>query len=308
MGRGSWTTASGPLANDLGRWSVSTGARRAAANRFTDSSTENAARSHESIGVVGNRGRWIRYRHPRERPGCLCSSVLRDTQPVNPIARVLNRLLGLLKWPVALAALIFLPGLVYALYFVIRGIVANPGNCVPFLIGAGAYGAVYIGFAGRRVGFWTILEHELTHVLFALATFHRVVGFSAMRAGGHVRYIGSGNWLIAIAPYFFPLFTLVVIAVLTLLPPRHLAVGAGVLGASVAHHVLSTWSETHRHQTDLRETGWLWNWLFLPSVNAFVLGIVLSYAAGTRSLTAHLSHVREPSLAFFSLLARLLPG
>jgi hypothetical protein len=226
---------------------------------------------------------------------------------VNPIARVLDRVLGWLKWPVAIAALVFLPGLVYALYFVVRGIVAHPGNCVPFLIGAGAYAAVFVMFARRRVGFWTIVEHELTHALFAWATFHRVVGFSAMRSGGHIRYIGRGNWLITIAPYFFPLLTVLVIAVLSFLPPRHLAVGAGVLGASVVHHILSTWSETHRHQTDLREVGWLWSWLFLPAVNAFVLGLVLSYAAGTRSLTAHLSYVKEPSLAFFHLLARLLP-
>jgi hypothetical protein len=227
---------------------------------------------------------------------------------VNPIARILDRLLSWLKWPVAIAALIFLPGLAYALYFVIGGIVDHPGNCIPFLVGAGAYTVIFVVFMGRRIGFLTTLEHELTHAVFAWATFHRVVGFSAMRGGGHVRYIGRGNWLIAIAPYFFPLFTLLVIGVLTLLPPRQLAIGAAVLGASVAHHIMSTWSETHRHQTDLREVGWLWSWLFLPSVNAFVLGIVLSYAAGTRSLTAHLSHVREPSLAFFHLLGRLLPG
>jgi len=167
---------------------------------------------------------------------------------------------------------------------------------------------LFVSLARRRVGFWTIVEHELTHALFAWATFHRVVGFSAMRSGGHIRYIGRGNWLITVAPYFFPTFTLLVIVTLSLFPPKHLAVGAGVLGASVAHHVLSTWSETHRHQTDLRELGWLWCWLFLPSINMFVMGIVLSYAAGMRSLTAHLSYVREPSLAFFHLLAKLLPG
>ncbi|MBA2543157.1 MAG: hypothetical protein H0V17_26180 [Deltaproteobacteria bacterium] len=224
------------------------------------------------------------------------------------IANAFDRVLGWLKWPVGIVALICLPGLAYALYFVVRGIVAAPGNCVPFLAGAAIYAVVFIAALGRRVGFWTIVEHELTHALFAWATFHRVVGFSAMRDGGHIRYIGRGNWLIAIAPYFFPTFTLIVIAVLTFLPPQHLEVGAAILGVAVAHHVFSTWSETHRHQSDLREVGWLWSWMFLPSINAFVLGIILAYAAGTRSLTAHLSHVKGPSLAFFHLLASLLPG
>jgi hypothetical protein len=56
------------------------------------------------------------------------------------------------------------------------------------------------------------------------------------------------------------------------------------------------------------EVGWLWCWLFLPSVKAFVVGIILAYAAGTRSLTAHLAHVKGPSLAFFHMLVKLLPG
>lgn len=227
---------------------------------------------------------------------------------MNPIARFLDTVLAWLKWPVAVAALIFLPGLAYALSFVVRGIVAHPRHVLPFLAGAGVYALVFVGLTRRRVGFWTIVEHELTHALFAWATFHRVVGFSAMRSGGHVRYVGRGNWLIAIAPYFFPTFTVLVIAVLSALPPAHLTLGAVVLGVCVAHHVLSTWMETHRHQTDLREVGWLWSWLFLPSVNAFVLGIVLAYAAGTRSLTAHLVHVKGPSLAFFHWLAARLTG
>ena len=225
---------------------------------------------------------------------------------MNPVAKALDRLLGWLKWPVAALALIFLPGLVYALFVVVRGIFAHPGHCVPFLIGAGIYAGGFVAVFQRRVGLWTIVEHELTHALFAWATFHRVVGFSAMRSGGHVRYLGKGNWLIAVAPYFFPTFTLLVIAGLTFLPPHNLAIGGAILGAAVAHHVLSTWSETHRHQTDLREVGWLWCWMFLPSINAFVLGLVLAYAAGTRSLTAHLAYVRGPSLAFFHLLEKLV--
>jgi len=225
---------------------------------------------------------------------------------MNPLARAIDRVLAWLKWPVAIASLVFLPGLVYALYIVIRGVAAHPGNSVPFLVGAGAYAVFFVALARRRVGFFTIVEHELTHALFAWATFHRVIGFSAMRGGGHIRYVGRGNWLIAIAPYFFPTLTLLVIAVLSWLPPRHLEAGAVVLGIAFAHHVLSTWSETHRHQTDLREVGWLWSWLFLPAINAFVLGLVLAYAAGTRSLTAHLRYVKGPSLAFFHWLVGLV--
>jgi len=228
------------------------------------------------------------------------------TRRVNPVARILDRLLGVLKWPIAIAALILAPGLVYALYFVVLGIAAAPGTCVPFLLGAAAYALAWLVLGGRRLGFWVTLEHELTHALFAWATFHPVVGFRAsLRGGGHIRYLGRGNWLIAIAPYFCPTLSLFAIAALTWAPGHHLVLGGAVLGVTVAYHVLSTWSETHRHQTDLREVGWLFCLPFLVAANAFVLGLLLAYACGARSLTAHLDHVRGPSSAFFHWLVHL---
>jgi hypothetical protein len=222
---------------------------------------------------------------------------------VNPIARVFDRLLGILKWPIAIVAFVLAPGLIYALYFVVRGVVSDPSSCLPFLVGGAAYSLFWLTLKTNRIGFWATLEHELTHALFAWATFHRVVGFSAtMRSGGHIRYTGKGNWLIAIAPYFFPTVSLIAIAVLTWAPGHHLELGGAVLGVTVAYHALSTWSETHRHQTDLREVGWLFCLPFLVAANAFVFGLLISYACGVRSLTAHLDHVRGPSMAFFHWL------
>lgn len=228
---------------------------------------------------------------------------------MNPIARLLDRLLALLKWPIAIVALILLPGLVYSLYFVIRGVMAAPHSCVPFLIGAALYVVFWLALGARRMTLWSTLEHEFTHALFAWLTFHRVVGFGAtMRSGGHIRYIGRGNWLIAIAPYFVPTLSLIVIAVLTWLPPHHMAFGGVILGVTVAYHAISTWSETHRHQSDLREVGWLFSAVFLASANAFVFGLLINYACGMRSITAHLAHVRGPAAAFFHWLVSLLPG
>ena len=159
----------------------------------------------------------------------------------------------------------------------------------------------------RSLGFFATLEHELTHALFAWATFHRVIGFRAtLRSGGHIRYVGRGNWLIAVAPYFFPTISLLVNVVLSWLPGRHLVLGSAVLGVTVAYHALSTWSETHRHQSDLREAGMLFCLLFLTAANARVFGLLLSYAGGLRSLTAHLDHVGGPTWSFFRWLVRLV--
>jgi hypothetical protein len=225
------------------------------------------------------------------------------------IAQAIDRLLAWLKWPVAVASLVFLPGLIYSLFFVLRAIYRAPDRCAAFLIGAVTYAVFWLLFirARRSLGFIATLEHELTHALFAWATFHRVVAFRAsLRGGGHIRYLGRGNWLIAVAPYFFPTLSLLVIAVLSWLPGRHLVGGGFVLGVTVAYHALSTWSETHRHQSDLREAGMLFCALFLTAANTLVLGLLLSYACGFRSLTGHLDHVGGPTWAFFRWLVKLV--
>jgi hypothetical protein len=227
------------------------------------------------------------------------------------ISQGIDRLLAWLKWPIALAGLIFLPGLVYSLVHVLRAIVAAPERCYPFLVGAAAYALVWFLLIRRRpaLGFLATVEHELTHALFAWATFHRVVSFRAtLRSGGHIRYVGRGNWLIAVAPYFFPTLSILVIALLTWSPGRHLALGGALLGVTVAYHAISNWSETHRHQTDLREAGMVFCLFFLIAANALVFGLLLSYACGLRSITAHLDHVGGPTRAFFHrLLSLVLP-
>jgi hypothetical protein len=150
--------------------------------------------------------------------------------------------------------------------------------------------------------FVVTLEHELTHAIFAWLTFHRVVGFRAgLRSRGHIRCVGRGNWLIAIAPYFFPTSSLIAIVMLAWLPARYLVYSNAALGVTIAYHLSSTWTETHGWQSDLCEVGFLFSALFLPAANGAILGIVLAYAAGLHPL-AHLHEVPTASASFYRAL------
>jgi len=217
---------------------------------------------------------------------------------VTAVANILDRILAVLKWPVAIVGLVFLPGLAVALLEVVRVIARDPEPCLAFLGGAALCAVGWYLLLRRRSlgGFIVVLEHELTHALFAWLTFHRVVGFRAsLRGGGHVRYLGRGNWLISIAPYFVPTLSIIAIAVLYWLPDRYLAYGSAALGATFAYHLLSTWSETHRHQSDLREVGLLFSAVFLIAANALVYGLILAFACGVRPME-YLEHVPGPTL------------
>jgi hypothetical protein len=56
-----------------------------------------------------------------------------------------------------------------------------------------------------------VLGHELTHALWALLMGARVSGLSVRKTGGQVR-TSKTNWVIALAPYFFPFYAVLFIA------------------------------------------------------------------------------------------------
>ena len=222
-------------------------------------------------------------------------------------ASPLDRVIGWLKWPVAFVSLIFLPGMFYALSFVARDIAHRPTSLIPLLVGAGAFLVLWLALLLPKPSrhYLVTLEHELTHVLFALLTLHRVGGVrAALVGGGHARYEGRGNWLIAIAPFVVPLFSVIVVVIATWVhEPR---VISGVLGFTLAWNVVGNWATAHRHHGDHREAGGIFSFLFVTCASLLGLGLVLAYATQADSLTGHLAHVAGPTRAFFAWIVNLL--
>lgn len=196
------------------------------------------------------------------------------------ISRQIDLLFRLLKWPAALLALLALPGGLLACGKLLLAILYLPGPLLPFCLGAAGYLALWWLVLRRRVmgSFFSTLEHELTHALFALATFHPVIGIrSTWSRGGHIRYRGEGNWLITISPYFFPTVSLLVLAAGLLLSGGARTTADVLLGASVAYHITSTMHETHPGQTDLQKVGLLFCLTFLPAANLISFGVIIAF-------------------------------
>ncbi|MEO8701332.1 MAG: M50 family metallopeptidase [Kofleriaceae bacterium] len=219
----------------------------------------------------------------------------------------LDRVIGWLKWPVAFVSLIFLPGMVYALSFVARDIARRPSALIPLLVGVGAFLTLWLVVLLPRPSrhYLVTLEHELTHILFSLLTLHRVGGVrAALVGGGHARYAGRGNWLIAIAPFVVPVFSIFVVLIASWVErPR---VMSGVLGFTLTWNAVANWATAHRHHGDHREAGRVFSFLFVTCASLLLLGLVLAYATQARSITGHLDHVAGPTRAFFAWIVNLL--
>lgn len=196
------------------------------------------------------------------------------------MARILDLLLGVLKWPVALLAVLSLPALVQALHY----FQLNNMKFFAFLGGTFAYLAIKILASARSNVSMQILAHEFTHIFFALLTFHKVVHIhlNMDESGGAMGFKGKGNWLIVIGPYFFPLFLFFLMLFATFFAakiPDTLWVN-GVFGYFFAYHIESVAVQTHGEQPDFKVVGFPFCWLFLPAANLFVCSAVVAFNNG----------------------------
>ena len=196
----------------------------------------------------------------------------------------MDRLLNLLKWPTAIISLLLLPWAVMATFRLAARIWAEPTPVMAFTLGLVAYFAAWHLLLRRRLfgTFFSTLEHELTHAIFALATFHPVIRLrTTFRQGGHIYYLNyksQGNWLITISPYFVPTLSLVLMGALAFIPPSFRWWTEWLLGAATAYHVVSTLRDTRLAQTDLQKVGYLFSFLFLPAANVIALGIIVAFS------------------------------
>lgn len=215
----------------------------------------------------------------------------------NMVRTLLNFVLRLGKWPMALFMLYLLPDSVLAMLELLERSEMESVQVAPFIYGFLGYAAGwFILFKRYFVGSWiSTLEHELTHALFALITFHKILEVkTSYLSGGHIRYSGGGNWLISIAPYFFPTLSFFIMGILSIIGSGETPWLNLALGVSVAYHLTSTWTETHWGQTDIKEVGYLYSFLFLPSANIISYIAILSFVlGGPGQLAESLSFIQE---------------
>ena len=195
------------------------------------------------------------------------------------VSSLINHILEAIKWPVAAFCLIILPFSVVALSDskIIGEVFSNNGAIVA---GFSIYLVVWFFYFSRPSAgsFFSTFEHELTHAIFAWATFKKVTGLTATwREGGVCSWEGGKNWLIFIAPYFFPTLMLVPIVLSFVVKREYFEAAEIMLGAVMAYHMTSTYLETHSNQTDLQETSFLFAFLFLPTANIMVYTTALIY-------------------------------
>ena len=149
-----------------------------------------------------------------------------------------------------------------------------------FLIGGVMF--VPIWFVARRyieapAEYLATLEHELTHIIVGLLFFKRPLSLRVTAREGGAVILSGGNMWITLAPYFLPTLTLLLLPLSLVLPRNYEPELLALLGATVAYHLLSTWSEVGVMQSDFRKAGVLQSIWLLPVANLVIYGSIIAY-------------------------------
>lgn len=186
------------------------------------------------------------------------------------------------KWAKTIIAILLLPvcaGAATALWMVLRASGKADTTWVPILAGAGCWLAIYLLMPKPMLLY--VFGHELTHALWAWLFGGRVKQFKASAKGGHV-IVTRNNFIIALAPYFFPLYAVLVVLLFlagswlwswrNFLPVFHL-----LLGAAYAFHITLTWHILKHDQTDISDQGYIFSAvvIFLGNASVILLGVPL---------------------------------
>jgi len=181
-----------------------------------------------------------------------------------------------------LIAILLLPVCVsagMALWKTVRACGNADTTLVPFGAGALCWLAIYL-LLPRPMWIY-VFGHELTHALWTWIFGGEVRKFKASASGGHV-VISKTNFIIALAPYFFPLYAVMVIAAFAI---GHLLWGWQnyfvwfhlLLGAAYAFHITLTGHVLKTEQTDITGQGYLFSAviIYLGNVLVLLLGLPL---------------------------------
>jgi len=169
-----------------------------------------------------------------------------------------------------------------AVYFMLAGtgIYGETGGAT-FLLGIGVGLVLWIAvfvFLPAPVKSY-VLAHELTHVLWGHFFGATVLGMRVSKNGGNVK-LSESNMFVALAPYFFPLYSILVICAYFLLSvffdlqKYHLLFLAAV-GFTLGFHLFFTVSALAIKQTDIEDYGKIFSYTLIYFMNALIIGLLI---------------------------------
>lgn len=144
------------------------------------------------------------------------------------------------------------------------------------MTGAGVY--IIMHLLLWKPVFIHVMGHELTHAFWAVVLGGKIKSLLVSQEGGQVT-ISKTNFFIALAPYFFPIYTFALVPIYLIAAKQFHPVLAFLLGFSLAFHIALTLHSLKDEQSDIRQVGVVFSFPFIYLMNIIVLVIILAIIA-----------------------------
>jgi len=175
----------------------------------------------------------------------------------------------------------------------------------PFLLGFVVYAMLSMVWTQPLRTY--VFGHELAHAMWVWIFRGKVKGFSVSQKGGQVNTTKT-NFIIALAPYFFPVYSIFIILFYLLIRSfwtvtPYFKVMVFLLGMSWAFHLIMTVYALFKDQEEVRQTGVAFSLVLIVFLNVLLLGGFLSFTSPTLTLELFLTTIsKEIQVQYTQLL------
>jgi hypothetical protein len=198
-----------------------------------------------------------------------------------------------MKWLKLMVGILLLPlcaGAAPALLDTIRATGRAETIWVAFLAGFACWLVIHV-LLPRPMRLY-VFGHELTHALWTWLFAGKVERFKVSANGGHV-VTNRSNFLVTLAPYFFPVYAFLVVVIFGVGNivagwSQYTAAFHLLLGAAYAFHVTMTIHALSNHQTDITSQGYLFSAVVVWLANLLLLLVGIPLLTGKVGVLASL--------------------
>jgi hypothetical protein len=139
-----------------------------------------------------------------------------------------------------------------------------------------------------------VMAHELTHALWAIPFGGRTKELKVSKEGGRV-LISKSNFLISLAPYFFPLYALIFTVIFYIARDQYRPAIALLIGASLSFHIALTLFSLKTNQSDFSvDSNIVFSLTFIYFMNIMIIGVILA--------------ILSPKIALFPFIINVIKG
>lgn len=189
-------------------------------------------------------------------------------------------------WGRIIFALAFLPAAIGLTYVLISCFQRFSSLYVPFLLGVICYTLTYPVFKKPLSSY--VIGHELTHVLGIWLSRGKIHSIRIAKSGGMVKADRINIWT-ALLPYFFPIYTVIILGVYFLLSifldmSRFYNWMVFILGLTWAFHFWMTIYVLRYNQPDIRYSGFLFSMVVIFTINIITLTLLLTFISPELSI------------------------